>query len=260
MRLIEEDSISAAEPYARGFWISLLATVAVLFVLMLRPEVIPAPVLAGLLLVGALITVICSFGVLRKGSQVRLRAGGWLVLVYLLGGVGFDICATVVHTPDLADEMNVVARKLLDSGFSVLSVYVFAGVMQTLDVLMMASCWVGFVRHRETYLNSCFESATDSLFSFIKAATGGGKLSWRAYLFPMRMSEAPSFYHLFWLMIPMNIGAATYRWYLGLEWFGVVPYFHRAGVQCSISVIAALGVYVAWLVREFKRHKCALQS
>jgi hypothetical protein len=47
---------------------------------------------------------------------------------FIAGGAGFDILATLVHSRDLRNETNPVARFLLDSGHSIEFVLIYGGL------------------------------------------------------------------------------------------------------------------------------------
>jgi hypothetical protein len=64
---------------------------------------------------------------------------------------------------------------------------------------------------------------------------------------PLRRNELPRAYHLLWLMAVILIAASVYRWYLGMEWYGILP---GIGIWVgSIAVILGLAVYFGWLWR-----------
>ena len=144
-----------------------------------------------------------------------------LGVVFILGGAGLDIGATLIHTPDLANEGNLFVQLLFQSGHSRTFVIVFATIGQTLYVTTLCTLWVGLLRHRSTLIESV--KGVRSPFRFLKAATGGADLRWRQWLLPLRMADLPWAYHVVWLLAVVLLAGATDRWFLGLEWFQLVP-------------------------------------
>ena len=84
---------------------------------------------------------------------------------------------------------------------------------------------------------------------------GGAALSWRQLFFPMKMAELPDQYCLLWLSAPMLMGAFCYRWYLGMEWFGIV----RLNRLCiaTIACLAPAAIYLFWLWQNYLKIKDA---
>src|SRR5262245_18976912 len=164
-----------------------------------RPYLLPLPLL-GLLLF--------MFQVLRRGDEraplTVLLAG----VAFIAGGVGFDVLATALHSPDLAQESNPVARTLLDSGHSVLFVCVYGVVMQGGGALFLCLLWAAFLRHRRA-----------------------------PWSFPLAVV---------WLGVPWAFGEGLFRWYLGLAWFRVVPALDSPDIVPITAKVTALGVYLIW--------------
>lgn len=155
------------------------------------------------------------------------------------------MAATVHHSPDLGQESNPIARALLDAGHPLSLVYGFAIVCQGLYVALACALWWALLKHRTILLTSLRELR--SPWAFLKAATGGGDLTWRQWLLPMRLSELPDSRSAVWVVAVMLLGSGAERWYLGLEWYGFFP-----GWRVSVaggSIVLALGLYLAWLWR-----------
>jgi len=83
---------------------------------------------------------------------------------------------------------------------------------------------------------------------FLKSATGGDHLTWRQWIIPFNMSELPRAYHLLWVMVVILVAGMIerwYRWYLGLEWFGLVSSARWTWVGVGMTV--GLAAYFVWL-------------
>jgi len=62
---------------------------------------------------------------------------------------------------------------------------------------------------------------------------------------PLKMSELPTAYHLLWLGSVILMSGTLYRWYLGLEWFELVP--RMRVVVVGIALTMGLLAYFVWL-------------
>lgn len=162
-------------------------------------------------------------------------------IVFVIGGVALDVVATIMNTPTLTREVNPVVRALLGSGHSVGFVYVYGLIAQALFATLICVLWAAFLRHRITLISSAMNTQPKSRLEFLKAATGGGHLSWRQYCLPLKLSEMPTAYHVIWLLAAILTGGQAYRWYLGLSWLGLVR-----GSDVSAMIISATWPVIAY--------------
>ena len=177
-------------------------------------------------------------------SSIPIRWIGWM---YMLGGISFDMAATIIHSPDLSQEMNPIARILLDSGHALSFVYIYGFVMQGILLIFYCIVWAGFLRHNRLYLKSVYQLGSRSYWFFFKAATGGGNLTWRQWLLPISLNDLPSAYHILWFTAPyLVLGSATYRYLLGLQWFDLFPFVNRILLGGTILGLAFL-IEMIWL-------------
>ena len=209
-------------------------------------------VFALLIFAGAMGLSVGTFLLVKKGEPTRLGAVDGVVFALMVGGPAWDIFATLTHSPDLAQEANPVARMLLDSGSSVMEIYVYAGVLQSMIVFNMCAVWLAFRRHRRRFLESCGELGGASFARFLKAAFGGGRQTWRQWLLPLKYSDLRlfSWYHVVWILTPFVLVSAVGRWYLGFEWFGWVPNLDRETMG-AIEMIVPLVGWGIWLYVQF---------
>ena len=171
----------------------------------------------------------------------------WIGWGYLFGGISFDMAATIIHSPDLSQEMNPIARILLDSGHALSFVYIYGFVMQGILLFFYCILWAGFLRHNRLYLKSVYQLGSRSYWFFFKAATGGGNLTWRQWLLPISLNDLPSAYHILWFTAPyLVLGSATYRYLLGLQWFDLFPFVNRILLGGTILGLAFL-IEMIWL-------------
>jgi len=165
---------------------------------------------------------------------------------FIAAGAGFDIVATLLHSPDLRNETNPFARLLLDSGHSVPFVLAYGAVCQSLLVIGSILLWRGLLAHRATLIESIRDSS-GRFPGFMKAILGGAKLTWKQWILPWRSyrgDRSEKYFYYPWPIAAMLVGSAAYRWYLGLEWFGFAP-GNRVVVGIS-SVVLGLAVYFGW--------------
>ncbi len=163
--------------------------------------------------------VALSAALVWAGRGEAPPAGVAAGVAYFVGGALFDIAATLIHSPDLEYEGNPVARALLDSGHSLPFIYAYAAVCQSLTLLTLCLLWVAFLRHRPALVGSVKRRGS-----------------------PVRPFLT---YHLFWLVVALVLAGAADRWYLGLEWFGLVP--HAGWAAVAAANVLGLSVYLAWL-------------
>jgi len=189
------------------------------------------------------VSLYCALRLALKGGMTAPWLLTMLGVFYVVGGGAFDITATIIHSPDLQREANPIARTLLDSDHSIRFVYSYAGVCQSLYLSLICTLWIALLKHRQTLAASV--SDTRSFFRFLKAATAGAHLSWRQWLFPIKLSELPNAYHLMWVMSVVMIIGVIDRWYLGLEWFRLVPSLRW--IVNGVGLVAGLTLYLIWL-------------
>lgn len=151
--------------------------------------------------------------------------------------------ATVIHSAQLRDESNPLARGLLDSGHSLAFVYGYGILSQSLLLALVVTLWFALLRHRNILAASL--RGHSSFMRFMKAATGGAHLTWRQWIIPLKMSELPCAYQLFWVVAVTLVAGVSDRWYCGLEWFNVVSSIRW--IVLGTALIIGYVVYFRWL-------------
>ena len=74
-------------------------------------------------------------------------------------------------------------------------------------------------------------------------------------MFPLTLSDLPDMYFYVWVIAVLFVSASIERWYLGLEWFGVV-YGYRIAVSLGGIIVGQL-IYSVWLYRAWSRQRVA---
>lgn len=166
-------------------------------------------------------------------------------------GASFDGAATLINSPTLSNESNAIARSLLDSGFPLSLIVLYGVVLQAEVLLFICILWAAFMRHKNTVLALARGANPRTAPEFIKAAMGGGNLSWRAYLFTLRPNVGANYYNV-WVLATGLVFVSLYRLYVGLEWFGLW-YVPRSVMLVISSVLPVIG-YVVWLWFEYSKN------
>ncbi len=209
---------------------------------------------AYLLVVPALGLLLLSILFVAKGQDRINRAPFWLGFGFIVGGIAFDLWATLFQSPDLALEGNRVISSLLSSDHNPDFIYVYGLGLQSILCCTMILLWAGFLRHRRTWFDAVMDHGPRTFAEFLKASTGGGRLTWRQYFVPRDSTELLCVYHmLLWTLPPMLLYAAAFRWYVALDWFEMVPGpYSTAGLQMVVGMAAVIfAAFFAWLYREF---------
>ncbi len=195
-----------------------------------------------------------------SGRSPNARDPGWRIqpekhsgfACFGSSGIAFDVFATVVLSPNLAQEANPVARMLLDNGYSISTVYAYGGMMQFLVLAILCTMWAAFITHRQIYVESSYSQSSNSYLGFVKAMLGSGKKTWRQCFTPFYFKKS-SPYHLLWCMVPLAfVTTAVHRWLLGLEWLGVFPSFDQDNFVYAVFPIA-VSLTLLWMYFEFRQ-------
>lgn len=254
------DELKAIEqrtlPHVNRFVVFLLlagfALLCVFFMSRLADLRVPAAYLVPLLGCVALWFAVAIYRSAVESLPVGLF---FLGLIVVAGGAAFDVFATLVHSPTLKRESNPIARALLDSGHPLQFIYLYGFVSQILYVSVVLALWAAFLRHRKTFIQLVLSTHPKSLWEFYKTAGGGNHLSWRQFFFPLTLSELPNAYYALWTYVAITlVCGGLYRWWLGLEWFGLVPNFFSWQIAVT-SALLGLVISIAWLAQEYAAWK-----
>ena len=171
--------------------------------------------------------------------------------VFIAGGPILDIVATLYHSPTLSREDNIIVHALFGSGFSVRFILTYGLLAQMELIVLNCLLWAGFLKHKETLLRLSNASGAKSKVEFIKAAMGGASLTWRQFLFPLKISELPVQYFLLWTVAAIILGGSIYRWYLAFEWFDLMR-FNR-NIVIVLSLLIPTTAYIFWLCNQYRK-------
>ena len=166
----------------------------------------------------------------------------FLGVVFVLGGSAFDITATVTFSPDLSEEGNPVVVALLNNNCSIAFIYLFMLFYQILKVSINLYLWACFLK---TYPNILKSIPCVNFFTTIKWLMGFGKMTLSDFL----LSKNVQFYFLFSSLSFITLMLYSFRWYVALEWLGVVPYPNI--MMCILGIIFFSFLTLA-LVTHFK--------
>ncbi len=79
-----------------------------------------------------------------------------------------------------------------------------------------------------------FLRETRSPLAFLKAATGGADLTCAQWLLPLRRSEFPDTTYAVWVVAVVLLAGGVDRWYLGLEWYGLISGLRFQVLGCAV--------------------------
>ena len=203
---------------------------------------------------GTVLLAVCRFGRLGPGpvSPATFFAGA----LFLGMAASFDLFATARSDPYLTLEGNPYIRVLIDeTSHPIWAVYGHVLLTQVLFVGSFVASWWAFLRHRLVIVQSVQRSAPRTWPAFVKAATGGGKLTYRQWLFPFRPEEVPNPYHSVWpAALAVSFGTSFFRCWAAAEWLSIAPATTvlRIGVLI-VGVGGTLALYYAWLAWHWRR-------
>ena len=183
----------------------------------------------------------------RQGVAIQCRIASVSGVLFILGGACFDLAVTVTHSPDLSLEGNPYIRALLDSQHTLHFVYTYSLLTQIWFVGLFCGIWLGFLRHARYLAESIQAAHPRNWIEFLKAATGGAHLTHRQWLVPYKASEVPLLYHSMWATaVAVVFGITLFRWYVGLEWLGVVE--PTLTLRISIIMTGVLGALMLYFL------------
>ncbi len=202
------------------------------------------PMVAGCL-IGLGICAVLAFGFRRAWKRGRVTIPLLAGAAFIVGGATFDIYATLHHSPDLEYEANPLARTLLDEGLAPATVLMLGGIGQACLVFTSLMIWMNLVIRFKWYEGKIGTSERAGLAGRMLLANRmfGAPDNGLASLLGMRTDPEVLICGVGFLMLPLY----AYRWYLGLEWFGLVP-ISRIVVPVSL-VVLALAVQFIWATR-----------
>lgn len=195
---------------------------------------------------GFLGLVACAFltlGFCRKWKGGRVSPLLVAGIAFIVGGAVFDVCATLIHSPDLEHEANPLARTLLDAGISVDVVLLLGGSAQAFLVFTSVMIWMNLIIRLRWYEDRVREPGPSGLLGRLFGVPE------RGFRFMMGKRNDPeiAICGLGFLIVPIF----AYRWYLGLEWFEVVP-ISRIFVPVAM-LVATLAFQWFWAFRLSKK-------
>ncbi|HNE06588.1 MAG TPA: hypothetical protein PLT08_18810 [Anaerolineales bacterium] len=244
--MTSNEIVEISTPHVKRFLFGSLIVIALdgaIFLTQFFPSLqLPFILLIPLILIAG----IAQMFVIYRQSQSELPLIPFTIgVIFIIGGAVFDMVVTVIVSSDLKLEANPIARLLLDSGYSIVLVYSYGLLAQFLLVALYCVMWASFLRHCDV-ITAPANSMSISFLDYFKATHGGDHLSWRQFMFPVKMSELPKIYYMIWFFVVVVVGGASQvRWYLGLEWLNVAVGY-RTQIAIFSSVLFMVG-YEVWL-------------
>ena len=190
----------------------------------------------------------------RFGPNPAHRLALVIGLLVILGGIVFDIGATIYHSPNLSRESNPVARFLLNGGHSLPFVYAYGFVVQAALAGILSMLWWGYLRNYQRWLNCALVHRPASFAAFVKACAGGGDLPWARFLFKIKPKDPIAAYQMLWFIALLILPVVSDRWYWGMRWFEWVPEIEST-VRFAACIILSFGSITMWLYWKYRHWK-----
>jgi hypothetical protein len=195
--------------------------------------------LAVCALFGLAVCAVLAVGFCRKWKGGNLSFSLVAGAAFIGGGAAFDIFATLRHSPDLEHEANPLARTLLDAGVEPATVLLLGAIAQIFLVFTSIMIWLNLMIRLRWYERMVRRPGSSGLLGKLFGVPERGFM----FLMGKQLDPEIAICGLGFLVIPMF----AYRWYLGLEWFGVVP-ISRILVPVSMLVVT-LAIQLLWASR-----------
>lgn len=196
-------------------------------------------VLSYMCIASLVVTAIISSGFIYHWGKFKINALLVLGSLFIFFGAVFDIFATLYNSPDLTYEANPIARTFLDSGLSSGAVIVIGFVAQASFIVISLLLWANFIVRLDWYKEVVRESSGISLVGRIFGAMDSRFSS----LFGARVNHEVAVSSAGFLVMFIFV----YRWYLGFEWFGVVP-ISRIAMPVIILVLSFSSIFIWGLI------------
>lgn len=198
----------------------------------------------------------CLWRLGREGQACARRVPLIAGASFLAAAAVTDLYITARADPYLTLEGNPYIRALIDlSERPYWFIYGLVVLTQSLFVGAFVMAWWAFLRHRDSIADSVRAARPRSWPGFLKAATGGARLTYRQWLFPIRPGEIPNPYFSVWpAALAVSFGISLFRLWAAAEWLGLVP-THPAirGAVLVAGVAGTMFAYFAWLARAWRR-------
>jgi len=185
---------------------------------------------------GMAVLAVLSIGFTRHWNALPTGPAMWAGAAFIAGGAVFDVYATLRHSPDLTDEANPFARAMLDNDVELRWVLLAGFVAQAALVAAAVMLWANFIARLDWYKQAIRDAEGMRMVGRIFGASDnrwlsllGGRV--RHDVFASSMGF-------------VVIGVFAHRWYLGLEWFGLVPISRIVVPACIL--LSTIAVPTIW--------------
>ncbi|MBN2388914.1 MAG: hypothetical protein JXB85_18005 [Anaerolineales bacterium] len=166
------------------------------------------------------IILLLEFQALRTSLQLA-RLGRrpspllmWTGFLVIVGGIWFDVLATIAVSPGLEMEANPIIATFRDARYPDWLLYFIGAAAQVMLTLLSCVLWAAFLRHAPVYLNLLWALDPHNLFQFVLTSLG---LNPHRPFVKQRPDLFPRTYRIFWPIVLVLI-APFNRLLLGLSW------------------------------------------
>ncbi len=242
---------SHAQPYAKQLLLLILALLPITGVLYFTRYFMRIPFLFTFGLIAFLAYAIyLVIQIYRAGSGKVSPLLFGVGAIFIMFGVTFDVIITVIKSPSLEMEANLVARLLLESGCSIEFVYVYGFTAQVMLIVLLCLMWATFLRHCHTIIELAWQLDPKTPNEFGTAIIYGKDITQRLWGHRLSYYRNYKWYHRIQLVFGISIVAPFLRIYAGLTWLNV-----RFSPIIPIAVIVLLWttLYYIWVKTEYTK-------
>lgn len=170
-------------------------------------------------------------------------------MVISVGGSILDMAVTVIYSPDLSEEGNPVIVALLNSQFSLKSIYISMLCYQILKVSISLYCWFNFLK---IYPKILKKIPYVNFYTTLKWLFGAQKMSFLDTVIGRNIDYNFLIAGMFFIIFSMNI----IHWYAALEWLEIIPImFSTLTLAVAIIAISLLILGSLTHIQIKNRHK-----
>ncbi len=254
----DAEVVRACQNDARGISAAIMAFIAISFVAsdyVGRATLAIIGLVASVILGIEILATLCSVHLAKQGSNRYSRATALAGILFIVGGIWFDVCVTIFYSPDLQRERNPLVVSFLSQNVPLWGIILFAFVAQGLLTVLSCVLWVAFLKHADIYLSAILAMRPRSLLGFLFASIGFS--TQYARFSEVRISSA---YRFFWIPA-IGIINPLGRWLVGFEWLGIIPVRSATHILVSFgSELPVVAAFLVWFLHRYYKSQKAVPS
>lgn len=181
--------------------------------------------------------------ILPKAPETRMFF--ILCSAIIVGGSLFDISITLIKSPDLSREANIIIAMMFDRGYSLEFIKLYNLVMQILFISTMVCILLLSCRSFELITSSINKSSILKVIPQVYAGEGKG------YKEFILSKVDPLYFNA--SVAPIVVAVCFFRIHCGLEWLEIVPISSVSRVCVAVGLMLTTNViYFSMIYRKLK--------